>query len=318
MKLGLKDLFKDLTWMQVGAGALAAATSLFFASSIGIAGSIIGAAVGSIVTTVSSALYKSFLTASNDAIKEKIAGPSGNTENPTDAGIVDGTTQIPTRADATRPLAVDSAEGVDQSTRPSPYEHTEVRGTTAMPRASVRDPRETARVQELARLRKRARAEKRVAIVSLVTGLVAVLGCALVVYTATNGSGLGYRPEPAMVPVEAPVANDGPDVADIVPPTPDTLDGTASATDASANNPGSTAVTAPVEPATPGPDAATAGDSAGSDSGADLAEPSSPSDSAEPASPQEPTVPQEPENPDAAGGTAEQEPAGADGAATAS
>ena len=48
MKFGLKDLFKDVTWMQVGAGALAAATSLFLASSIGIAGSVIGA--GSVVS----------------------------------------------------------------------------------------------------------------------------------------------------------------------------------------------------------------------------------------------------------------------------
>lgn len=318
MKLGLKDLFKDLTWMQVGAGALAAATSLFFASSIGIAGSIIGAAVGSIVTTVSSALYKSFLTASNDAIKEKIVGPSGNAENPTDTGIGGSTTRLPTCTDATRPLVVGSTEDVDQGARPFPYERTGARGTTAIPRTSARGPREAARVQELARLRKRARTEKRVAIVSLVTGLVAVLGCALVVYTATNGSGLGYRPEPVMVPVETPVTNDAPDVSDVVPPSLGILDGAASATDTSASNSGSTTVTAPVEPATPEPDAGTVGDSAATGSDVDPAEPPGPDDSAEPTSPEEPAAPQEPESPDAAGGAGEQEPAGTDGASITS
>lgn len=68
----IKDLFKGITWMQVGAGALAAATSLFLSSSIGIAGSIIGAAVGSVVTTLSSAVYKGFFTASDKAIKKRI------------------------------------------------------------------------------------------------------------------------------------------------------------------------------------------------------------------------------------------------------
>ena len=58
--------------MQVGAGALAAATALFFSSSIGIAGTVLGAAVGSVVTTFSSTIYKSFLTASDSAIKRKI------------------------------------------------------------------------------------------------------------------------------------------------------------------------------------------------------------------------------------------------------
>ena len=157
MKFGLKDLFKDVTWMQVGAGALAAATSLFLASSIGIAGSVIGAAVGSVVTTLSSALYKSFLTASNDAIKEKIVGPGA------EKTTVLSTAELP------------------------PY------GGTRVPSHA---PDEVERVKNLARRRKKQRVNRIAATVSLVTGILAVAACAAIVYLATDGAGLGYRPEP--------------------------------------------------------------------------------------------------------------------------
>ena len=54
-------LFDDLSATQVIAGALAAVTSMLLASQIGIAGSVIGVAVGSIVSAVASQLYKKFL-----------------------------------------------------------------------------------------------------------------------------------------------------------------------------------------------------------------------------------------------------------------
>lgn len=276
MKLGLKDLFKDLTWMQVGAGALAAATSLFFASSIGIAGSVIGAAVGSIVTTVSSALYKSFLTASNDAIKEKIGTPSRHAD-----------AFSPTASDSSRTPTCDEAAG-HQGAQPSPYKHASGSG----PRSSVRDPRETARVRELARLRKRARTEKAVVIVSLVTGLVAVLGCALIVYTATDGSGLGYRPAPALAPVQAPVINNAPASAENPDPQVPAGDESAETPDTPAGNPDSITVTTP---AVPEPDAGSSDDLEGSNEGGGPAEPSNPGDLVEP---EAPAVPQEPDAPD--------------------
>lgn len=266
MKLGLKDLFKDLTWMQVGAGALAAATSLFFASSIGIAGSVIGAAVGSIVTTVSSTLYKSFLTASNDAIKEKIVGPDGAPQegsgNPGEGDSPAGGAHFAAAADE-KPLGAEGAQtqgtgraaasaGVGASQAPgasatpwppSAPETTqlptacetahlpsgavphapgapqpEAARPQAMPRAAARDPQEAARVRELCQQRKRQRTEKLVALVSLVTGLIAVLGFALAIYTATNGDGLGYRPEPVLRPA---VVEPGVEVTDPVEPSAD-------------------------------------------------------------------------------------------------
>ncbi len=65
----VKLLFEDLSFAQVAAGALAAVTSMLFASQIGIAGSVIGAAVGSVVSAVSSQVYKKFISASAEKIR---------------------------------------------------------------------------------------------------------------------------------------------------------------------------------------------------------------------------------------------------------
>lgn len=198
MKFGLKDLFKDVTWMQVGAGALAAATSLFLASSIGIAGSVIGAAVGSVVTTLSSALYKSFLTASNDAIKEKIVGPGA--EKTTVLSTAEKTRAIGTiGAQPTRPCT-DELTGEGQAGAAHRPAGT-CQPTVALPpyggaRVPSHAPDEVERVKDLARRRKKQRINRIAAVVSLVTGIIAVAACAAVVYLATDGAGLGYRPEP--------------------------------------------------------------------------------------------------------------------------
>lgn len=60
----------DLTLTQVAASALAAVTSLAFSRHIGIAGSLIGAAVGSVSASVAGALYRSALDTSVEKIHE--------------------------------------------------------------------------------------------------------------------------------------------------------------------------------------------------------------------------------------------------------
>ena len=52
-----KSLFEDISIPQLVAGAAAAATSVALASKIGFAGSVIGAAVSSVVTVVSSQVF---------------------------------------------------------------------------------------------------------------------------------------------------------------------------------------------------------------------------------------------------------------------
>ena len=64
-----KGLFDDISIPQIIAGAAAAATSVALASKIGIAGSVIGAAVSSVITVVSSQVYRHFISASAQALK---------------------------------------------------------------------------------------------------------------------------------------------------------------------------------------------------------------------------------------------------------
>lgn len=66
---GIKGLFEGLSVSQVTAGALAAVTSMLLSAQIGIAGSVIGVAVGSVVSTVSSQLYKKFLAGSAEKLR---------------------------------------------------------------------------------------------------------------------------------------------------------------------------------------------------------------------------------------------------------
>lgn len=65
-----KKLFDGVSVAQIIAGAAAAATSVALASYIGIAGSIIGAAVSSVVTVVSSQIYRRFLDVSARKLKD--------------------------------------------------------------------------------------------------------------------------------------------------------------------------------------------------------------------------------------------------------
>ncbi|MCI9628984.1 MAG: hypothetical protein HFJ64_07190 [Eggerthellaceae bacterium] len=69
-KQNKRRLFEDISVVQVTATALAAVTSMLLSSYIGIAGSVIGVAVASIVSTTAASLYKHFLRESTEKIKE--------------------------------------------------------------------------------------------------------------------------------------------------------------------------------------------------------------------------------------------------------
>lgn len=108
---GLGGLLEGLSVPQVAAGALAAVTSMLLSSKIGIAGSVIGVAVGSVVSTVASQVYKQFLQASADKLREL---------NPLDeagAGAVAGETRVmPEAADGSSATRVMGA-----MPRPAPW-----------------------------------------------------------------------------------------------------------------------------------------------------------------------------------------------------
>jgi hypothetical protein len=56
----------DLSWVQAAASALAAVSSAVLLSTVGVAGTLVGAAVGSIAATVGTAVYKYYLSASQE------------------------------------------------------------------------------------------------------------------------------------------------------------------------------------------------------------------------------------------------------------
>lgn len=65
-----KGPFAGLSWLQLIAGSLAAMTSAWVASHLGVAGTVIGAAVGSLVASVASAIYVSGLDRGRTLITE--------------------------------------------------------------------------------------------------------------------------------------------------------------------------------------------------------------------------------------------------------
>lgn len=165
-----KGLFDDISIPQIIAGAAAAATSVALASKIGIAGSVIGAAVSSVITVVSSQVYRHFISASAKAIK--------------------GTH-----------VAVDYPAGAYEPVEPDVEEHLGGAATTQEMR-QIAGRATTARVAPNS-LRAKAAAErsqtqKKVIVFSIAIAIVAVIACTGAILITTAGEGLGERPEPIL------------------------------------------------------------------------------------------------------------------------
>ena len=165
-----KGLFDDISIPQIIAGAAAAATSVALASKIGIAGSVIGAAVSSVITVVSSQVYRHFISASAEAIKSTHA-------------------------------AVDYPAGAYEPVEPNVEEHLGGAATTQEMR-QIAGRATTARVAPNS-LRAKAAAErsqtqKKVIVFSIAIAIVAVIACTGAILITTAGEGLGERPEPIL------------------------------------------------------------------------------------------------------------------------
>ena len=165
-----KGLFDDISIPQIIAGAAAAATSVALASKIGIAGSVIGAAVSSVITVVSSQVYRHFISASAEAIKGTHA-------------------------------AVDYPAGAYEPVEPDVEEHLGGAATTQEMR-QVAGRATTARVAPNS-LRAKAAAErsqtqKKVIVFSIAIAIAAVIACTGAILITTAGEGLGERSEPIL------------------------------------------------------------------------------------------------------------------------
>lgn len=162
-----KGLFDDISIPQIVAGAAAAATSVALASKIGIAGSVIGAAVSSVITVVSSQVYRHFISASAEVIKGTHA-------------------------------AVDYPVGAYEPVELNADEHLGGAATTQEMR-QVAGRATTARVAPNSLCAKaaaeRSQTQKKVIVFSIAIAIVAVIACAGAILITTAGEGLGERPE---------------------------------------------------------------------------------------------------------------------------
>ena len=199
---GLGGLLEGLSVPQVAAGALAAVTSMLLSSKIGIAGSVIGVAVGSVVSTVASQVYKQFLQASADKLREL---------NPLDeagAGPVAGETRVMPEvaggSSATRVMGAVPASG-DSAANDDP-------AASATPTRSVRDLRESGETGVLrgrAEHLRRQRMQRGVIAVSVVSALAAVAISAGIINLVTAGEGVGTKTEPLFTGTSMSQTDDG-------------------------------------------------------------------------------------------------------------
>lgn len=117
---GIKGLFEGLSVSQVTAGALAAVTSMLLSAQIGIAGSVIGVAVGSVVSTVSSQLYKKFLAGSAEKLRGFASSDNAEGNATTNAAAAQSATQSFAHAQTTiMPITRAPFEGAETTTLPS-------------------------------------------------------------------------------------------------------------------------------------------------------------------------------------------------------
>lgn len=69
-----RGLLAEISWFQLAVSALAAVTAAWIASSLGVAGTLIGAALGSFVVTISSAFYGRTLEKSKTLLVQTASG----------------------------------------------------------------------------------------------------------------------------------------------------------------------------------------------------------------------------------------------------
>lgn len=165
-----KGLFDDISIPQIIAGAAAAATSVALASKIGIAGSVIGAAVSSVITVVSSQVYRHFISASAKALK----GTHADVDYP---------------AGAYEPVEFNAEEHLGGAATTQEMRQIAGRATTA------RVAPDSLRAKAAA---ERSQTQKKVIIFSIAIAIVAVIACAGAILITTAGEGLGERPEPIL------------------------------------------------------------------------------------------------------------------------
>lgn len=199
-----RKLFADISAVQVIATALAAVTSMLLSSYIGIAGSVIGVAVASIVSTLAASLYKKFLADSANKLKQiPVATARGETladifvgHGGQDASDAPSDEQKATETAMKASPEVKAGDepnelGAKTDGAPLSSDRSEEPGQTA---PLTLTPAEQEELDEV--LRHQRKMVRGLIVVCVVSALLAVGASAAVVYIATTGQGLGQKTSP--------------------------------------------------------------------------------------------------------------------------
>lgn len=204
-----KSLFEGLSGAQLTAGALAAVTSMLLSAQIGIAGSVIGVAVGSVVSTVASQVYKRFLEQSatklrgmRDSDEESSTGGVGDAEGLEGLEAVSFGTEEDVRAYGPKAGQTEQAEfaggsirSVDQLASGRVIAGGVPGRATATPHLGDKSLAGDITAQHVREKREHdKRMQRGVIAVSIVSALVAVAVSAGFVMLTTQGQGLGAKP----------------------------------------------------------------------------------------------------------------------------
>ena len=204
-----KSLFEGLSGTQLTAGALAAVTSMLLSAQIGIAGSVIGVAVGSVVSTVASQVYKRFLEQSatklrgmRDSDEESSTGGVGVAEGSEGFEAAPLGAEEDVRADGLKAGQTEQAEFAGRSMRAADQlasGHVVAGGVpgraTATPHLGDKSLAGDITAQHVREKREHdKRMQRGVIAVSIVSALVAVAVSAGFVMLTTQGQGLGAKP----------------------------------------------------------------------------------------------------------------------------
>lgn len=165
-KPGLLD---GLSISQVIAGALAAVTSVLLSSQIGIAGSIIGVAVASVVSTVASQLYRGMLLRSADKFREMRSTGEGEEQ-------------------ASEKMSQANVDSSDATVLLGAHVTEETGEQQALPARIA-----PATLRARAAQRRQDTLRRRIIIAAVVSSLAAVAVVALIITLVTGGSGLGTK-----------------------------------------------------------------------------------------------------------------------------
>ena len=193
----VRNFFKGLSVTQLSAGALAAVTSFLLSAKIGIAGSVIGVAVGSIVSAVASQIYQNVLKASSEKLQNAVPFHATDGADGADgADGLEGETAVSaddatTRLDA---IAESAAEPV-AATQTMPVTGRVVRGSASVSRrdgvssGAAEVGRNRSGVNRQRGTAASAKAKRVAILVAIGSALVAVAVTAGIILAVTQGQG---------------------------------------------------------------------------------------------------------------------------------